>query len=132
MESPIRRMSSDNISQGYMGTDFGDVMNPYQNSYQPQGMPFRQQPFQQQHTSLHQPQIISPSPQQFQPIHQHQISHQHQARQIHQPSPQHFQPVNQSYTYHPQAQFPQQPPVILVSIASERALIIKYNNRIIL
>ena len=114
MESPIRRMSSDSTALGYMGNEFGGVINTYQGSYQ-QGIPYMQQ-FQsptQQHASPHQHQFIQPSSQQFQPIHQQHTTH-HQTP-IHQPSPQHFQHVNQGYAYHSQHQMQQQLPMAMVS-----------------
>ena len=119
MESPIRRMSIDSTSQGYVTNEIGGVMHPYQGSLQ-QGIPYMQQfqsPVPQQHpTMMQQNQILqTPSTQQFQPI--HQIYSSHQSNQIHQPSPQHFYPMHhQGYNYHPQAPIHQQQvPVTMVS-----------------
>ena len=112
MESPIRRMSSDDGVRGLGRNELGGIMNTYEGGFQ-QGTPIIQQ-FQpiNQHNPHHQTQIHQPSPLQFQPIsQQHTPLHQ---TQIHQPSPQHFQPINQAYTYHPQAQIPQPLPISMV------------------
>ena len=114
MESPIRRMSTDNTAQGYMGNEFGGLMNTYQVPFQ-QGMPYMHQfqPPLPPPTPIHQNQMHPSSQQQFQPIHQQHTTH-HQ-NQIHQPSPQHFQSVNMGYNYHPQAQMQQQLPITMVT-----------------
>ena len=113
MESPIRRMSTDSNTLGYISNEFSGHINSFQGPYQ-QGLPYIQQ-FQSpvpQHSSPHQNQIIHSNSQQFQPIHQQHTTH-HQTP-IHQPSPQHFQNVNQGYAYHPQHQIQQQLPITMV------------------
>ena len=117
MESPIRRMSIDSTSQGYVTNEIGGGMHSYQGALQ-QGMPYMQQ-FQsplppQHHPMMHQNQMLQTSTQQFQPI--HQVYSTQQSSQIHQPSPQHFYPMHQGYTYHPQPPMHQQQlPVTMVS-----------------
>ena len=108
MESPIRRMSMSRMSE------FDSNLSPYHGSFQ-HSVPYMQQyqtPMQ-QHPSTQQSQIIPPSQQQFQPIHQQPHASLHQTP-IYQPSPQHFPPLNQGYIYHPQAQFSQQIPASMV------------------
>ena len=112
MESPIRRMSIDSTSQGYVTNEIGGVMHPYQGSFQQHGIPYMQQfqsPISHQHPSMLPNQMIQTSTQQFQPI--HQVYSSHQSNPIHQPSPQHFHPMHQAYNYLPQTplQQPQTP-----------------------
>ena len=132
MESPIRRMSIDSTSQGYVTNEIAGVMHPYQGSFQ-HGMPYMQQfqsPIPHQHTSMLPNQILQTSSQQFQPI--HQVYSTHQSNQIHQPSPQHFHPMNQAYNYlpqtplhHPQTPLhPQQLPVTMVGNQSISEMIL--------